>query len=74
MEYELTANFETVKNIGLLFDGNRIYKVEEHQKPNRGPYMVKVDVTEEILDMFLKILNKRREEAYQACMIEQLKK
>ena len=25
MEYELTDNFETVKNIGLLFADNRIY-------------------------------------------------
>lgn len=65
--------YETVKNCGLRFDGGRIFKVEEHQKPDRYPYEVKVDVTEEILDVFLKILDKRKEESYQNAMVEQLK-
>ena len=76
MEYEVidSADNEIVKTLGLRFADNRIYQVEEHQKPGRGPYEVKVDVTEEVLDMFLRILEKRRKATYQACMIEQLKK
>lgn len=44
----VSDNYEIVKNCGLLFDNGRIYKIEEHQKPGKYPYEVKVDVTDEI--------------------------
>ena len=44
----VSDNYEIVKNCGLRFDNGRIYKIEEHQKPGKYPYEVKVDVTDEI--------------------------
>lgn len=41
-------NYETVHKIGLVFSEGRIYDVEVHQKPDKGPYTTQKDVTMEV--------------------------
>ena len=48
---------ETVENCGLRFEDGRLYMVEKRQKTNKCPYEVKTDVTEDVLDSFLKIID-----------------
>ena len=49
--------FEEVINYGLRFEDSRIYSVEIHRKPNRVPYEVKKDVTEDIARVIAKYIN-----------------
>lgn len=49
--------FEEVINYGLRFEDSRIYSVEIHRKPNRAPYEVKKDVTEDIARVIEKYTN-----------------
>ena len=42
------CHYEDVHKIGLVFSEGRIYDVEVHQKPDKGPYQTKKDVTREV--------------------------
>ena len=50
---------EVVINRGLRFADGRLYTVEEHQKPNSGPYEVNVDVTDEVFEALRNVYNKK---------------
>ena len=44
----INTDWEEVRNLGLRFENGRIYTVEQRQKPNKYPYEVKIDVTDQI--------------------------
>ena len=75
--YETTtctmSEAEAVINRGLRFSNGRLYTVEEHQKPNRNPYEVNVDVTDEVLEVLYNAYSKKMSEAKQAAIVRQLK-
>ena len=58
----------------LCFENDRLYITKIPCEDGiQVDFSEKIDVTEEVLDAFLRIMCKRSNESYQRCMIEQIK-
>ena len=69
---EFTKSTTYIVDSRLCFENGRLFVHRIPYENGKPDFSEEIDVTEDVLDALLKILNKRKEEAHQNSIINQL--